>query len=208
MASAPWRRVVVRGLGNGRAVQLGLGLVLVGVLGKLLLLSYANFETVFVACLLAGSLLGRWYTVLVPLAVLLILQPLYWGALYPNFALEAMAGISFFVVTGYLFVGLAGRGLKPRVLFRIQSVALLTTVSVPLTVAYDLWTDVGEWYFLARPAGIGFVTVLQLQFPFTLIHLLSSLIFVPLFGSIFLVLAHQPVTLPRTEAHPWDEPEP
>ncbi len=35
--------------------------------------------------------------------------------------------------------------------------------------------------------------------------ILSSLIFVPLFGSIFLVPAHQPATLPRMEAHPRDE---
>jgi hypothetical protein len=57
---------------------------------------------------------------------------------------------------------------------------------VPLTIAYDLWTDVGEWYFIARPAGVDFWTVLQLQVPFTLYHILGSLVFVPLFGSVFL----------------------
>jgi len=35
---------------------------------------------------------------------------------------------------------------------------------------------------------VGFATVLYLHVPFTLYHLLSSLIFVPLFGSMFLFL--------------------
>src|SRR2546425_952309 len=67
-------------------------------------------------------------------------------------------------------------------------VALLTTISVPVTIAYDLWTAFGEWYFITRPFGVGIRTVLEAQVPFTLYHLLSSLIFVPLFGSIFLFL--------------------
>lgn len=182
-----------------RALQLALGLVALGVLGKLALMQFANFETVFVASLLAGSLLGRWYTVAVPLAILLVLQPLYWTALHGGFALEAMAGISFFVCTGYLFVSLGGRLVKPRIVLRLGSVALLTTLSIPLTIAYDLWTDLGEWYFIARPAGISLFTVLQMQIPFTLIHLLSSLVFVPLFGSAFLLLKHHRLESPSTE---------
>ncbi len=185
-----------------KALHVALALVAVGVMGKLALLQYANFETVFVACLLAGSLLGRWYTVLVPMAVLLVLQPLAWAIQGSAFALEAMAGISFFVVTGYLFVSLGGRAVKPRVLMRTRSVALLTSLSVPLTVAYDIWTDLGEWYFIARPAGMDLMTVLEMQVPFTLIHILSSLVFVPLFGSAFLLWMHH--SLPT--ASPTEEP--
>ncbi len=70
----------------------------------------------------------------------------------------------------------------------VKSVALLTTISVPVTIAYDLWTAFGEWYFITRPFGVGIRTVLEAQVPFTIYHLLSSLIFVPLFGSIFLFL--------------------
>src|SRR2546425_948143 len=87
-----------------------------------------------------------------------------------------------------VLVGFLGRRIRPRVLFRVKSVALLTTISVPVTIAYDLWTAFGEWYFITRPFGVGIRTVLEAQVPFTLYHLLSSLIFVPLFGSIFLFL--------------------
>lgn len=188
MRKVDWRRVAARGLGDWRCVAIATALIALGVLGKLLLARYANFDTVFVAALLAGSLLGRWYTVLVPLAILVVLQPFFWGSMYPGFGLEAIGGITFFVATGYLFVALAGRALRPSMVARTRSVAILTGVSIPMTIAYDLWTDVGEWYFLARPAGIDFWTVLQMQVPFTLYHLLSSLIFVPLFGTIFLVV--------------------
>ncbi len=99
-----------------------------------------------------------------------------------------MTGITFFVVSGYLFVGFLGRRIRPKVLLRVKSVALLTTISVPITVGYDLWTAFGEWYFLTRPFGVTLAMMLEAQVPFTLYHVLSSLIFVPLFGSAFLFL--------------------
>ena len=182
-----WRELFDAGLGDTRTRILGIFLILIAVLGTYLMHAYANIETVFVASLLAGSLLGRWWTILVPMASLAVLQPLEWGATYPGFALEAITGITFFVVSGYIFVALLGRRIRPRILFRVGSVALLTAISVPLTIAYDLWTAVGEWYFVTRPFT-SLQTMLELQVPFTIYHLLSSLIFVPLFGSAFLFL--------------------
>ncbi len=188
--TARWRDILNRGLGDRKTRMLGVLLILIGVLGKLLMRNLANFETVFVACLLAGSVLGRWWTVIVPLAVLVILEPILWGTDYAGYASTVVLGLSFFMVTGFLFVGVLGRGLKPRVLFRIGSIALLWTVSIPLTVAYDLWTDVGQYYLIAQPMGLTFWNVLELQVPFTIYHVLSSLIFVPLFGAGILYL-HQ-----------------
>ena len=183
-----WRALIDAGLGDARTRILGVFLIIVAVVGTVLMRSYANIETVFAASLLAGSLLGRWWTILVPLTALAVLQPLEWSTTYTGYGMNAMTGITFFVVSGYVFVGILGRRIRPRVLFRVKSVALLTTISVPVTIAYDLWTAFGEWYFITRPFGVGIVTVLEAQVPFTLYHLLSSLIFVPLFGSIFLFL--------------------
>lgn len=194
-----WKARIERALGDSRTIALGLLLIALGVVGKIVLVRYANIETVFVASLLAGSVLGRWWTILVPLSVILILQTVLWGGLYPGYALETMLGVSFFVVTGFVFVGLLGRVMKPRILFRVKSLALLTTVSIPMTVLYDLWTDIGEWYFIARPAGVDFATVLWLQVPFTLYHILSSLIFVPLVGATFLWLHAHLAEAPKAE---------
>src|SRR3989441_2916547 len=182
-----WRAVVETGLGDARTRVLGVFLIIVAVVGTFLMHSYANIETVFAASLLAGSLLGRWWTILVPLTALAVLQPLEWSTTYAGYGLNAMTGITFFVVSGYVFVGFLGRRIRPKVLFRVRSVALLTTISVPITIGYDLWTAFGEWYFLTRSL-VPLATMLEAQVPFTLYHLLSSLIFVPLFGTAFLFL--------------------
>jgi hypothetical protein len=182
-----WRNILESGLGDERTRILGVFLIIVAVLGTFVMRRYANIETVFVATLLAGSLLGRWWTVLVPLSALVVQQTLAWSA-FSGYAFTAMTGITFFVVSGYVFIGFVGRRIRPRVLFRVKSVAILTTISVPLTIAYDLWTAFGEWYFITRPFGVTFEKVLQAQVPFTLYHLLSALIFVPLFGTAFLFL--------------------
>ena len=181
------RAAIDSGLGDERTRILGVFLIIVAVLGTFLLRRYANIETIFVASLLAGSLLGRWWTVLVPLSALLVQQLFEWS-IFSGYALTAMTGITFFVVSGYVFVGFVGRRIRPRILFRVKSVALLTTISVPLTVAYDLWTAFGEWYFITRQFGVNFAMVLRAQVPFTLAHLLSALVFVPIFGTIFLFL--------------------
>lgn len=209
--NARLRGAIDRGLGDRRTRAFGVLLIAVGVLGKLVFLRYlANFETVFVASLLAGSLLGRWWTVLVPVATLAILEPFLWGGPYALYGLSVIFGLSFFMVTGFLFVGFMGRKVRPRVLFRVGSVALLTTLSIPLTVAYDLWTDVGQYYLIAQPMGLSFWNVLELQVPFTLYHLLSSLIFVPLIGMGILYL-HEvawPVTTEEAAQHPSEPSRP
>ncbi len=202
---ARWTAAIDRAFGDRRARILGVFLILVGVLGKLVLLRYANIETVFVASLLAGSLLGRWWSVLVPMTTMLLLEPFLWGNAHVDYALNAVFGVTFFVVTGFVFVGLAGRAIKRRILFRVGAVALLTTISAPLTIAYDIWTDIGDYYFVFRPMGISFWTVLQNQVPFTLYHLLSSMVFVPLFGTLFLMLHHYHAEAPVIEVRPGED---
>src|SRR5437667_2678892 len=181
------RRAAVAGLGDTRTRILGVFLIVVAVLGTVVLRAFANFETVFVAALLAGSLLGRWWTILVPVAALAVLQSLDWTT-YGGYGLQAMIGLSFFIISGYVFVGLLGRRIRPKIVFRVKSVAFLTTISIPLTIAYDLWTASGEWYFITRPLGLTWDLMLKGQVPFTLYHVLSSLISVPLFGTAFLFL--------------------
>jgi hypothetical protein len=50
--------------------------------------------------------------------------------------------------------------------------------------------------------GSSFWTVLQNQVPFTLYHLLSSMVFVPLFGTLFLLLHLALAEAPLVEARP------
>jgi hypothetical protein len=203
--NARWRAALHRGLGDRRTRAIGVLLIVVGAFTKLVFLRYAaNFETIFAVSLIAGSMLGRWWTVLVPMATLAIVEPILWGGPYALYGATVMLGLTFFMTTGFLFVGLLGRTLKPHVLFRVRSVALMTTVSIPLTIAYDLWTDVGEYYLIAQPMGLTFWNVLELQAVFTAYHLLSSLIFVPLIGMGIMYLSA--VVWPATEEETAKEP--
>lgn len=191
-----------RGLGDRKTRVLGGLLIMIGALGTLVLRNLANIETVFVASLLAGSVLGRWWTVLVPLGVLTILEPVLWGTDYPGYASTVVLGMTFFIVTGFLFVGLLGRAVKPRVLFRVRGLALLTSISIPMTIAYDLWTDIGDYAFIMHPLGYTFGDVLILQIPFTALHLLSSLLLVPIFGAGIMYLNHVSWAAPRDTPAP------
>ncbi len=181
--NARWRAAIERGLGDARTRATGVLLILIGAFTKLLLFrNDANIETIFAVSIVAGSVLGRWWTVLVPMASLAIVEPILWGGPYATYAGNVILGLSFFMVTGFVFVGLTGRAVKPRMVYRVKGLAIMLTLSVPLTIAYDLWTDIGEYWFIAKPAGLTMGDVLIAQPPFTLLHILSSLVFVPLVG--------------------------
>ncbi len=181
--NARWRAAIERGLGDSRTRATGILLILIGAFAKLLLFrNDANVETIMAASIVAGSVLGRWWTVIVPMASLAIVEPILWGGPYAAYASDVILGLSFFMVTGFVFVGLMGRAVKPHVAYRVKGIAIIFAISIPLTVAYDLWTDVGEYWFIARYLGWTFQDVLMAQVPFTLIHILSSIIFAPIVG--------------------------
>lgn len=167
--------------------QVALLLVVAGAAGRIALAKVANVETVLAATMLAGVLLRGWYAAFVPLAIMAISDAvLYATGLGGAFGLTAVLGLSAFTWSGFLLVSFIGTGVdRSRILFTVRSIAVVTTVSVPATIAYDLWTDVGEWIFIAGPYGLSFLQVLEAQVPFTLVHIASSLLFVPLFGTIF-----------------------
>jgi hypothetical protein len=173
-------------------------LILVGVGGRLLLLRVANVETVLAASMLAGAFLGWRYTLLVTVAVMGLSDVMIYALGYGGeFGLARILGLTAFTWSGMMFAGFIGTaaGLR-RVLFTTRSMAVLVTVSIPATILFDVWTAFGDWLFLAGPEGVSLATVYYLQIPFTLIHLASSIVFVPLFGSIFSWLSPAPSHLP------------
>ncbi len=162
-------------------------LILIGVVGRLLLLDYPNVEPIMALSILAGFYLGGIYMILVPLAIMGFSDILIYGAFYRGqFEYQAILGLSAFTVSGFIFASLLGRMSRPRVLTVIGSIALVTGISIPATLAFDLWTTLGDWYFFLGPLlGWSLWDALVNLLPFTLIHLMSSLLFVPLFGAIF-----------------------
>lgn len=166
-------------------------LIAVGAIGRLALWNVPNVETVLVVSLLAGMLLSGLYVLLVPIVVMAMTDvvgyALGWTGAYAPWQVIGLAG---FVYSGFLFVTVLGRVMRPRLLFRTRTIAVMTSISIPATVLFDLWTAFGDWLLITSrpPFGWSFQQVLQFQVPFTLVHIASSLLFVPLFGMMFLYL--------------------
>ena len=173
-------------------------LILVGVVGRILLASAANIEPVLIASMLAGVLLGRVYVLLVPVAIMALSDLYFYLVPYEGvYSTFAILGLAAFVYTGYVFVAAAsGFLMRRRLLWRTRTIAIFTTVSVPLTLAFDVWTAFGDWLFLGSLQGLSLARVYEMQVPFTLIHIFSSLLFAPILGTTFLAVHLHGMPLP------------
>ena len=192
---------------GNRKFRIALLLIALGVLGRLTFLSLglANIETVLVASLLAGSYLGGMFTFIVPVSILVSTDVIIYLANFPGFyPIGDIAVLALFVYSGYVLISLAGAFTRRRIIFRLKSIAVLTSISIPLTVFFDLWSATGMWLTITGkpPISWSLWKVYELQVPFTMLHILSSLIFVPIFGTIFLYYLSQPVESPAETGTP------
>lgn len=171
--------------------QMALLLVALGVVGRLALWDLPNVETVLVVALLSGMLLGGIYVVIVPVAVMAITDAAgYALGMTGAYSVSQILGLAGFVYSGFVLASAMGATLRPRILFRTRTLAVMTSISIPATILFDLWTAFGDWLLISSrpPFNWSFARVLELQVPFTLVHIASSLLFVPLFGMMFTYL--------------------
>ena len=125
-----------------------------------------------------------------PILIMAISDPLlYIFKISTGYGFLTIIGITFFVWSGYLIATMIGWRLKKRYVFRINTLGIVTFAGVITVLVWDLWTDVGWWYFVNRD----FMAVLQAQVVMTIVHVLSTLIFIPLFGSGYLLLTEHKV---------------
>jgi len=169
---------------------LALLMIVAGVAGRILLASAPNVEPVLILSMLAGMLLGGIYALVVPVSIMALSDVYFYfvpyEGMYPAFSI---LGLAAFVYSGYAFVSLMGGFLmRRRLVWRTRTIAILTTISVPLTIAYDAWTAFGNWLFISAPLGQTLPQVYAMQVPFTLIHVFSSLLFAPILGTTFLAI--------------------
>lgn len=146
-----------------------LALLGIGIVGRMLLTSYPNMETVLVVTMLAGCMLGGIYTFVIPILVMAVTD-----------FLIGTNWIFLFAWSGFAFIGFWGYLLKNKRKASLKFVATLFGIGLGATLAYDIWTAFGWWY-LMHPHTLGSLgLVYLLQIPFTLRHLVSTAIFVPL----------------------------
>jgi len=180
--------------------HLALVMITVGVIGRIPLAGAANIEPVLVLSMLAGALLGSYYTIVVPVAIM-GLSDLYFylGPYSGQYSTFAILGLAAFVYSGFVFVAaMGGFAMRRRLVWRTKTIAIFTAISVPLTVAFDVWTAFGDWLFLGSRSGLTLPDVYAMQVPFTLIHILSSLLFAPILGTTFLALHLHGLPVPGT----------
>lgn len=127
------------------------------------------FFWVAAIALLSGLLLGGYYTLLVPLGVL-FLSDLYYGN----------TSIFLFTWSGFVLVGLLGYFAKKRVPFTIKSIFPVMGLGIGSVLLYDFWTNFGCWLIWYPATPNGFLTCYILALPFTIWHILSILLVLPL----------------------------
>ena len=156
-------------------------LIVLGVSLRIALAGYANIEPVLAIAIIAGLALGGTYALFVPLTIMVLSDvAIYAFHLEGAFGWKIILGISFFTWTGMMFAGYVGTRTKPKLLFSFRGIGVFTGMAIVVTIIYDLWTVVGT-ILLIPWASVE--KILYAQIPFSIYHILSTLIFAPLFGA-------------------------
>ncbi|MDI6887586.1 MAG: hypothetical protein QMC98_02965 [Candidatus Thermoplasmatota archaeon] len=169
--------------GRWERLMLALGLIVVGIVGRILLIPYPNIETVMAVTLLAGCLLGGLYLLIVPLGVMIITDMyLYYfhHHIFSGFTWAMIGGITLFTWSGFALAGLVGYGLKNKASYSLKFVGMLTGAGIGATILYQLWVNFGWWYVLYPHTISNLLLVYALAIPFALRQIFSTIIFVPL----------------------------
>lgn len=133
------------------------------------LIMFDMFAVVVVSTLLAGCLLGGVLSFIVPICIMLI-SDLYYGNTY----------IFLFTWSGFAFVGLLGYALKNKVNYTSKFILNLTGIGILGVLIYDIWTAFGCWLGWYPHTIGGLALCYTLQIPFTIGHLISTAVVVPL----------------------------
>ena len=166
-----------------KKVQLAMLFIMGGALLRIALAKYPNIEPVIALSMLAGIILGGLWAFIVPLGIMVIsdwaINVLYYETTY---GWSNLLGISLFTWSGMIAIGLISTRFRPMFLFKWKKFAVFTGVGIVLTILFDLWTLVGMYIFFPQSVAV----ILYGQVSFTIYHIMSTLIFVPLFGTIYI----------------------
>ena len=179
-----------------RLILAGL-LIIIGVVSRILLHDFFNgianpwdqsefgavldvfFVTAIIA-ILSGVLLGKYYTIIVPIAVLFA-SDIFYAIIDPEEAGLALytSWLFLFTVSGYVFMALLGFYVKKKSKINYTFIPKLFGVGILGIVIYDLWTNFGFWLTYSRlgwyPMNIeGLATVYSGGIPMMIWHILSA----------------------------------
>ncbi|MDD5627254.1 MAG: hypothetical protein PHW01_04585 [Patescibacteria group bacterium] len=145
-------------------------LIAFGAIGRIILKDIPNVETVMVASLLAGSLLGGAYTVIVPLTIIALTDMYIGNDLILIFTWSAWAMIGFF---GWLVRKKRG--------YSYKFILSLTGMGIAASLFFYLYTNFGVWLLwdMYPHTLLGLIQCYFMGLPFLRNNLVSDLIFIP-----------------------------
>jgi hypothetical protein len=170
-------------------------LVIIGVVLRVVLHDFFNgianpwaefgfLDVFFVTALVAivsGILLGKYFTIIVPLSVLIITDVFY--ALVDPSANVALftSWLFLFTLSGYIIMALMGFYTKKKSKIDIFFIPKILGVGILAVIIYDLWTNFGFWLSYSKmgwypPTLEGLGTVFAGGLPFMIWHILSTTI--------------------------------
>lgn len=153
-------------------------LIIIGVAGRTLLFDLPNIETVAVVSMLAGCILGGIYALLIPLGVMFATDICYIYLRGQGLNLPGWQNIFIFTWSGFVMMALIGRLLKnEKHKVSLKFFGLFTGFGLLGTLLYDIWTAFGCWLLFHPHTLSSLFLVYVLQIPFTIYHLLSTLLF-------------------------------
>ncbi len=150
-------------------------LITLGVAGRTVFDLPPNVELVTLSCFLASVYLGGAFSVLVPLAIMVVSD-------------TAIGNTQIFIFTwsAYIVVGLSALILRRYKKNDVNFVSASTLFTIPTSLFFYLWTNFGVWYQgWYPPTPVGLIESYVMGLPFLKFNLVGNLIFVPLgFGLI------------------------
>ena len=159
---------------NKTKIIIAVSLIIFGTIGRILLKDLPNIETVTVASLLAGSILGGFWAVIVPL-IIIALSDMFIGN----------DPILIFTWSAWAVIGLGARLLYRKRKNTYKFVFQITGLGILASVFFYLWTNFGVWLFWNMyPRNFsGLIQCYFMGLPFLRNNLASDLIFIPVISA-------------------------
>ncbi|MDP2918578.1 MAG: hypothetical protein Q8N68_03700 [bacterium] len=155
---------------NKTKIIIAVSLIIFGTIGRILLKDLPNIETVTVASLLAGSILGGAYAVIIPLTII-ALSDMHIGN----------DPILIFTWSAWAMIGLMARLLYRKQKNTYKFVFQITGLGILASVFFYFWTNFGVWLLWNMyPHNFsGLIQCYAMGLPFLRNNLISDLIFIP-----------------------------
>ena len=184
---------LIEKFGKEKLLLLGL-LVAIGVFSRIVLHDFFNsianpwaeygfldvfFVTAAVA-IFSGILLGKYFTIIVPLAVIAITD-FFYALVDPANVAHWTSWLFLFTGSGYVFMALIGSYTKNKSKLNFAFIPKLLGAGILGVVIYDLWTNFGFWLSYSKmgwyPQTLeGLATVYSGGVPFMIWHIISTAI--------------------------------